>query len=305
MSDPSFSTACSASVIRRSSSRKSVRFARLAKVYCIPALTEISEEEVAAIWTNGEDMQQTQANVVSAIRALRNGDASLDDEDGPSSRGLEHMVTEERMERRQRNKRRVYDAVLDAQFQFQEQGISPDDEAIASASERHSQWARDVARALGTSDAEYVRQHVCPPQAGETDEEENQYNKEEEQESQFYARLVNALGLSSEASYCDVDSSTPKDETGVTAPRRSKCPLPNREGKSRRALPQPSLKKSQSVLDPNESLYDRLVMPGRSKVLNKIYQDESQRMVLRCLLKKDTSRNSVGPVTRAATLAYM
>ena len=298
MSDPSFSTACSASVIRRS--RKSVRFARLAKVYCIPALSEISEEEFAAMWTNGGDMQQAQANVVTAIRALRNGDSSLDDEDGPSSRGLEHMITQERMERRQRNKERVYDAVLNAQFEFQERGISPDDEAIASASERHSQWAKDVALAFGTSDAEYVKQHVCPPQAGELHVAEKQNNKKEEQESQFYARLVNALDLSSETFRDDEDTS--KDETNTTTPR-SKYPLPNREGKSKRALPQSSLKKSQSLLDPNESLYDRLMKSGSSKVLNKIYQGESQRVALRCLLKKETSHKGVGPVTKAATQA--
>ena len=304
-------------------SDRSLRFSRLAKVYCIPALCEYSTEEISHMWTTDADMERSQASVVDVIRYMRNDCTSVDldlhhhgaDDDDciPCIRGLEHLMTQERMDRRQRHKEKVYDSVLDEQFDQEAKGLDRlDVEAIAAASEKHSQSAKDAALARGTADAEYVKLHVYYDEivtATTADEDEGedvqlpqdlttQSNDNathgQPQGNQFFSTLFTALDLSSE----EMSTANPAPPTahtrstfeGTNNIHNKNNRTPTRKStlrlKSRQATNTTSASAS-TASEATDSFYEKLnslKLRSGAKVLNKLYQDDSKKTNLRFML---------------------
>ena len=313
-------------------SDRSLRFSRLAKVYCIPALCEYSAEEISEMWTTDEDMERSQASVVDVIRYMRNDCTSVDldldhhatdnDECIPCIRGLEHLMTQERIDRRQRHKEKVYDSVLEEQFDQEAKGLDLlDAEAIAAASERHSQSAKDAALARGTADAEYVKLHVYYDEIDTAvdDEDDGEDTRAPTdathtndkvvdgppQGNQFFSTLFTALDLSSEEMSATATNPT---HTPPAAPTRSTFEDKNKKKRPTRrtALHLKSRQVTTSMTNPTgtscasastaseatDSFYEKLhslKLRSGAKVLNRLYQDDSKKANLRFMLARQNS----------------
>ena len=279
-------------------SDRSLRFSRLAKVYCIPALCEYSAEEISEMWTTDEDMERSQASVVDVIRYMRNDCTSVDldldhratDNAGciPCIRGLEHLMTQERIDRRQRHKEKVYDSVLEEQFDQEAKGLDVlDVEAIAAASERHSQSAKDAALARGTADAEYVKLHVYYDEIDTAVDDEDQGRTDEKEDAQVPHDLVTCTTSKDKATdgqpqgnqffstlFTALDLSSEEMSATATNPSRTSCAS------------------ASTASEATDSFYEKLhslKLRSGAKVLNRLYQDDSKKANLRFMLARQNS----------------
>ena len=279
-------------------SDRSLRFSRLAKVYCIPALCEYTTEEIEQMWTTDEDMERSQASVVDVIRYMRNDCSSVDfdidrhstdsDECIPCIRGLEHLMTQERIDRRQRHKEKVYDSVLEEQFDQEAKGLDLlDVEAIAAASERHSQSAKDAALARGTADAEYVKLHVYYDEIDTAVDDEDQGRTDEKEDAQVPHDLVTCTASKDKATdgqpqgnqffstlFTALDLSSEEMSATATNPSRTSCAS------------------ASTASEATDSFYEKLYslkLRSGAKVLNRLYQDDSKKANLRFMLARQNS----------------
>ena len=283
------------------------------------------------MWTTDEDMERSQASVVDVIRYMRNDCTSVDldldhhatdnDECIPCIRGLEHLMTQERIDRRQRHKEKVYDSVLEEQFDQEAKGMDLlDVEAIAAASERHSQSAKDAALARGTADAEYVKLHVYYDEIDTAvdDEDDGEDTRAPTdathtndkvvvdgppQGNQFFSNLFTALDLSSEEMSATATNPT---RTPPAAPTRSTFEDKNNKKRPTRRIALLHLKSRQvttSMTNPTgtscasastaseatDSFYEKLhslKLRSGAKVLNRLYHDDSKKANLRFMLAR-------------------
>lgn len=165
---------------------RSVNFSRRTRVYLVPTLGELSNQEFYAVYGSNEDSRTNQAGVVDSIRNMRLGVRESDDT--YTCRGLEHMRSQAHMNQRKINKDMLFDAVLDEQDRQIGEGIV-DEEALAEVAARMSQRARDAALALASSDEAYVRRY-----RKEEEEEENERAAREAHQAASDADCIDVLG---------------------------------------------------------------------------------------------------------------
>ena len=201
---------------------RSVNFSRRTRVYLVPTLEEMSSQEFYAVYGSDEDSRTNQAGVVDSIRNMRLGVRESDDT--YTCRGLEHMRSQAHMDQRRINKDMLFDAVLDEQDRQIGEGVI-DDEALAEIAARMSQWARDAALALASSDEAYVRRY-----RKEEEEEEKECAAREAQEAASDADCINVLGSA----------------LGIAPPATS-----NNDATSKNNSSLPSIKNSSSSPPPN------------------------------------------------------
>ena len=188
---------------------RSVNFSRRTRVYLVPTLGEMSNQEFYAVYGSDEDSRTNQAGVVDSIRNMRVGVPEFDDT--YTSRGLEHMRSQAHMDQRKIKKDMLFGAVLDEQDRQISEGIV-DDEALAEVAARMSQRAKDAALALASSDEAYVRR----------------YRKEEEEEEKRAASDANCVDVLGSA--LGIDPPTPSNNNSSSLPstNSSSSPQPNR-----------------------------------------------------------------------------
>ena len=204
---------------------RSVNFSRRTRVYLVPTLGEMSNQEFYAVYGSDEDSRTNQAGVVDSIRNMRLGVRESDDT--YTCRGLEHMRSQAHMDQRRINKDMLFDAVLDEQDRQIGEGVI-DDEALAEIAARMSQRARDAALALASSDEAYVRRY-----RKEEEEEEKECAAREAQEAASDADCINvlgsALGIAPPAtSNNDATSKNNSSLPSVSIKNSSSSPPPNR-----------------------------------------------------------------------------
>lgn len=135
-----------------------VRFNRVAKVMLIPSIAEMSSSEIEASYFSDQEFNEMQADTVRTIRAMRRSQPLK--EKKYSARGLEQLKSPARLEQTKSNRNNVISAVLDEQERQWARGTIEGEEEIAKASRSHSKWAREMALAMGASDAAWVRSMV-------------------------------------------------------------------------------------------------------------------------------------------------
>jgi hypothetical protein len=235
-------------------------------------------------------------------------------------------MTQERIERRQRHKEKVYDSVLEEQFDQEAKGLDLlDVEAIAAASERHSQSAKDAALARGTADAEYVKLHVYYDETDTTADVEDQGRTDEKEDSQapqdlatcttskdkptdghpqgnqFFSTLFTALDLSSEEMSATANptpaGSTPsifENNNNETFARRSTT-LYLKSSQVTTSMSNPtgtSCASASTASEATDSFYEKLhslKLRSGAKVLNRLYEDDSKKKNLRLMLARQAS----------------
>ena len=211
---------------------RSVNFSRRTRVYLVPTLGEMSNQEFYAVYGSDEDSRTNQAGVVDSIRNMRLGVRESDDT--YTCRGLEHMRSQAHMDQRKINKDMLFDAVLDEQDRQIGEGIV-DEEALAEVAARMSQRARDAALALASSDEAYVRR----------------YRKEEEEEEERAAR--EAQQAASDADCIDVLGSAlgiaPPTTSNNDTTSKNNSSLPSNKNSS--SSPQPNRRRAVSGLNRN------------------------------------------------------
>ena len=148
---------------RRPSDRaaRRVGFNRKTKVFLHIHLDDMTEEEYQATYTTDEDSHNSQRNLVQDIQTIRRQDQqgvphNNDNEDGTSIRGIEHMRSAAAMQERKAVKEAVLSAVLDEQDRQWDKDAD-DDEALRSASLRHSTRSQRIAAERARQDALAVR----------------------------------------------------------------------------------------------------------------------------------------------------
>lgn len=143
--------------------RPSVRFASRTNVYLVPSLSDMTDKEIASVWTSKEESKSIQHDMVKTIRAMRSRSTKrLDQDDVVCHRGLEHMLSPQHMENRKSSKESVIDAVLDEQDLQFDAGIY-DESRLAMASALTSKQASVRALVLAEVDAAYVRHMRTDP----------------------------------------------------------------------------------------------------------------------------------------------
>ena len=128
---------------------KSVSFRRTVRCIAIPALNDISQEEIEATWLTKEEMKASKEAMKRNVKTLRRAQKSgytLKDSDTDSYRGLEHLVSSQELKKRQEHYLSIIDAVIDAQ----EDG--KDENEIASASSSLSKEAKESAILMAKED---------------------------------------------------------------------------------------------------------------------------------------------------------
>lgn len=202
---------------------RSVNFSRRTRVYLVPTLEEMSNQEFYAVYGSDEDSRTNQAGVVDSIRNMRLGVRESDDT--YTCRGLEHMRSQAHMDQRKINKDMLFDAVLDEQDRQISEGIV-DDEALAEVAARMSQRARDAALALASSDEAYVRRY-----RKEEEEEEKERAAREAQQAASDADCVDVLGSAlgiAPPTTSNNDTTSKNNNSSSSNENSSSSPQPNR-----------------------------------------------------------------------------
>eukprot|EP00563_Minutocellus_polymorphus_P011308 CAMPEP_0181074462 /NCGR_PEP_ID=MMETSP1070-20121207/29612_1 /TAXON_ID=265543 /ORGANISM="Minutocellus polymorphus, Strain NH13" /LENGTH=328 /DNA_ID=CAMNT_0023155575 /DNA_START=12 /DNA_END=998 /DNA_ORIENTATION=+ len=167
-----------------------VNFARRTRVYLVPTLEEMTNQEFYAVYGSDEDCRINQEGVVGSIRNMRLGVQESDDT--YTCRGLEHMRSQAHMDQRKMNKEMLFDAILDEQDRQISEGIV-DGEALAEVAARMSQRTRDAALALASSDEAYVRRYLKEEEMA-AKEAASDAEKERESKQAQDANCVAVLG---------------------------------------------------------------------------------------------------------------
>ena len=132
---------------------KSVAFDRRTRVYLIPTMNEMRQEEYDACFITDAESKEAQEEMLSCILAMRRG-LNDNDEDtcsGLCFRGIEHMRSAASMSQRNDYKLHVTNSILDAQDEDE------DPDHIAAVARRVTQWAVEAALTKASSDAAFVR----------------------------------------------------------------------------------------------------------------------------------------------------
>lgn len=130
---------------------KSVVFDRRTRVYLIPTVNEMRQEDYDACFITDAESKEAQEEMLSCIGAMRRGLNDNDEEGGLCFRGIEHMRSAASMSQRNDRKLHVTDSILDAQ---DEDG---DPDHIAAVARRVAHWAVEAALIKASSDAAFVR----------------------------------------------------------------------------------------------------------------------------------------------------
>ena len=161
---------------RRRLSGNRLRFANRTRIYLIPTIEELRQEEYEAMWVTQADEKASQADVVKNIMRLRQGGPEDHHDEEHCGRGLEHMRSQAHMDQRRMNKEAVTNGVLDLQDEHFDADVF-DEDALAEVAASASRWARELAVQRAAQDEAYVRLHVRPEH-----EEEAQMERDQEQE---------------------------------------------------------------------------------------------------------------------------
>mmetsp|Transcript_46437 Transcript_46437/g.86282 ORF Transcript_46437/g.86282 Transcript_46437/m.86282 type:complete len:226 (-) Transcript_46437:52-729(-) len=141
--------------------RRSVAFDETIQVHLVPCYYEMSEDEHRQIWLSQEDFKAIRASNSRTVEAMQRRNSCNETEDCPHilldeedkcDRGLEHRRSPAHHEQRKINHECCITAALDVQ-ERQRMLEYYDEEEIARASRRGSQWARELARQQGVSDS--------------------------------------------------------------------------------------------------------------------------------------------------------
>eukprot|EP00545_Synedropsis_sp_CCMP1620_P007963 CAMPEP_0119024548 /NCGR_PEP_ID=MMETSP1176-20130426/32088_1 /TAXON_ID=265551 /ORGANISM="Synedropsis recta cf, Strain CCMP1620" /LENGTH=213 /DNA_ID=CAMNT_0006979875 /DNA_START=23 /DNA_END=664 /DNA_ORIENTATION=+ len=149
--------------------RKSVRFDQRVIGYCIPLLSEISQEEINQLWYNKFDFRNfkqiarlicresrgsTFAVLLSDSYACSQELLDLWAVHGRSQRGLEHALVSAHGNQRKANRRRSCEAVIDTQDRLQHAGVDDEQvaELISQIASKISEPAREFASRMGLAD---------------------------------------------------------------------------------------------------------------------------------------------------------
>eukprot|EP00563_Minutocellus_polymorphus_P020608 CAMPEP_0197726924 /NCGR_PEP_ID=MMETSP1434-20131217/17709_1 /TAXON_ID=265543 /ORGANISM="Minutocellus polymorphus, Strain CCMP3303" /LENGTH=193 /DNA_ID=CAMNT_0043312979 /DNA_START=101 /DNA_END=682 /DNA_ORIENTATION=+ len=146
------------------SQKRGLKFSRRTRIYLVPTLNELTQEEYDACYRTSEDEKESQDHLVKTITTARQHggvDIPRNLRDQLTTRGIEHMACSSRMRQRSAIKKRVVNAVLDEQdqqFDDYEAGKTSsavsDPERIASISQRLTRQCANAAWDKGIQDAE-------------------------------------------------------------------------------------------------------------------------------------------------------
>lgn len=145
---------------------KSVRFATRTKVFLIPSVDEMSDQQREAIWRTDQDRKNDENDIVNTVRSHREAVAARSSSEGkrqlpPNTtvRGLEFLVNTASREHLRLRRQGLVDAVLDLQDEYWNRGNAfADPEAVRRACAQYSLIDTQEAISLAASDAAYVRQ---------------------------------------------------------------------------------------------------------------------------------------------------
>lgn len=165
---------------RHATSSKSVSFAQLARVVNIKSRNDMDEYEKGSIWWQRSDYQDFRKTGRVITRAMLEGggeiwlkqvstDSSITGDIvsapgdkwwhkfGHSRRGLEHVVSVDEGRQRQMNVKTAIHSVLEDQERQRIKKRAVDQEKLRSVALHYTSWARDLALASGSSDADAVK----------------------------------------------------------------------------------------------------------------------------------------------------
>ena len=125
-----------------------VTFVRRTYIYNIPSLQEFTDDEISQTWLTPQDEERIQNDMIQTVTCMRKGNLNT----GMCTRGLEHLKSSERTQRRVLDKKRVAHAVLAEQSNQFQKGIYSS-KNIAAISSALSQRSRDRAVLLAENDA--------------------------------------------------------------------------------------------------------------------------------------------------------
>lgn len=140
--------ALTTSIDRQHRCHRRVTFVKTTYVYNIPSLKEFTDEEISQMWLTPQDEDRIKNDMLRTVVCMRKGDINID----MCTRGLEHLKSSERTQRRVLDKQRVVHAVLSEQSNQFHRGICSSKNTAAVSSEL-SQRARDRAVLLAAHDA--------------------------------------------------------------------------------------------------------------------------------------------------------
>ena len=144
-----------AAIDRRRCNRR-VAFVKTTYVYEVLSLEEYTDEEISQTWLTPQDEKRIQKDVLRTIACMRKG---IDNKAQiTSTRGLEHMESTQRMQRRILEKQRLVDAVLSEQFNQFRRGIYSFNRNTAAISSALSRKTRDRAILSAAHDAFVVNE---------------------------------------------------------------------------------------------------------------------------------------------------
>ena len=136
-----------------SNATKSVRFQPTTRIAVVQGLWQMTDAEIQASFLTREDRDANRADLRRAVKALRKN-RSIRDADEMSFRGIEHLGSNDELDRLQFEKELAIDAVLSAQ----EAGMPSSD--VARLSSLATQKALARARRNGALDAAEVTKDV-------------------------------------------------------------------------------------------------------------------------------------------------
>jgi hypothetical protein len=179
--------------------RNRLRFANRTRIYLIPTIDELRQEEHEAMWVTTADEKASQADVIKNIMRLRHGGPEDHHDEEHCGRGLEHMRSQAQADQRKMNKEAVTRAVLDLQDEHFDEDLF-DEDALAEVAESASRWARERALQLAAQDEAYVRLHVRPEHEEETQLESDRDEEKDAADSVAQLQILEEALVLSEAS---------------------------------------------------------------------------------------------------------
>jgi hypothetical protein len=149
-------TAKTATQTKLAERRQTVSFSPNALVRETIHHADYTDEEIAVCWYDTVELKMIKVDIKTTTLLLMNSDyLSLNINDGRCSRGLE-SYTEKGQALKMKHREAAIDAVLDEQdFQFEEGNTDP--EMIADAYFEKTRRSQAMARVMGVSDQETVR----------------------------------------------------------------------------------------------------------------------------------------------------
>ena len=134
---------------------RQVDFNSRAQMYLVPSLSEYTDGEIKACFTNNQDNKRNQLDIVNNVTKARMHGPTAE---GICVRGLEYLVDPKLVQERKIAKERHYDAILDEQDRQWDADVFPTDwDAIAKVSLQSSKKSRDRAQMMGAKDAVIAR----------------------------------------------------------------------------------------------------------------------------------------------------